>query len=155
MEERALATLAPHELLKGLTKALRAEWQAVADYGAHAQACDDAEIREALETLGSIEREHAMSLTKRIEALGGSPSSETVVPGSMSGSIANWLEHDLASEQWAIVEYARIVACTVNDAETVDLMIELLLDEIRHATWLKATLNALGREYSAATTQGS
>lgn len=155
MKERTLTELTAHEVLHGLTDALRAERQAVADYCAHAQACNDPKVREALETLGDVEREHATRLAARLGALGGDPASEEVTPLPISGSMTEWLAQDLAGEQWAIVEYARLVACIMDDSETVALLRELLLDEIRHAAWLKTTLNALGRAYSAAPTQGS
>ncbi len=143
MEDRSLTTLTKDEILNGLDKALCAEWQAVADYHAHAEACEILEAREALETLRDVEREHALRLASRITALGGTPSSEGAAPRPLGQSLAIWLEEDLAGEQWAIVEYARLVACIQDDVETVELMTELLLDEIRHAAWLKATLRAL------------
>lgn len=144
MEDRSLTTLTRDEILNGLDKALCAEWQAVADYHAHAQACEIPEIREALETLRDVEREHASRLASRITALGGSPTSEAAESRPLGLSLAIWLEEDLAGEQWAIAEYARLVACVLDDVGTVELMTELLLDEIRHAGWLKATLRALG-----------
>ncbi len=144
MVDRFLITLAKDEVVDGLCKALRAEWQAVANYHAHAQACEISEVREALETLRDVEREHAQRLVLRITALGGTPPSEAAEPRPLGQSLAIWLEEDLAGEQWAIMEYARLVACIQDDVETVELMTELLLDEIRHAAWLGATLGALG-----------
>ena len=90
-----------------------------------------------------MEREHGLRLAARITALGGSPAHETAEPEATSGRLADWLEQDLAGEQWAVVEYARLVAGIVDDDETAELMTELLQDEIRHAGWLKATLRAL------------
>ena len=144
MGDQTLTTLTAGEILAGLGQALLAECQAVADYHAHAQACDRPEIREALETLREVEREHALRLASRISALGGSPASGEVAPQTTGDTLADWLAHDLRGEQWAIVEYARLVAGIVDDDETVELMTELLLDEIRHAGWLKTTLRALG-----------
>jgi rubrerythrin len=57
--------------------------------------------------------------------------------------LAEWLAHDLRGEQWAIVEYARLVAGIMDDDATAELMSELLQDEIRHARWLKAALRAV------------
>ena len=62
---------------------------------------------------------------------------------TVGGILADWLAYDLKGEQWAIVEYARLVAGIVDDDETAELMAELLQDEIRHARWLKSTLRAL------------
>lgn len=151
MGDRTSTSMTAHEILKGLNSALVAERQAVADYRAHAQACDRPAIREALETLGEVEREHALRLALRITALGGSPDSRAATPrpapadrGPAADTLAGQLAQDLQGEQWAIVEYARLVAGIVDDDETVELMVELLQDEIRHAGWLKATLRALG-----------
>jgi bacterioferritin (cytochrome b1) len=144
VEDQTLTRLTPDEVLAGLDSALRTERQAVADYHAHAQACDQPDIRNALETLGDVEREHELRLALRITALGGSPASGAAVPQPLGGTLADWLAQDLQGEQWAIVEYARLVAGIVDDDETVELMAELLQDEIRHAGWLKATLRALG-----------
>ncbi|MGD8598253.1 MAG: ferritin-like domain-containing protein, partial [Anaerolineae bacterium] len=135
--------LAPDEILAGLNRALRAERQAVADYDAHARACERLDVRNALETLRDVEREHGLRLARRITALGGSPVSEPADARPLGESLADWLADDLQSEQWAILEYARLVAGIVDDDETVELMTELLVDEIRHATWLKSTLRAL------------
>lgn len=131
------------EILDELTTALQAEQQAVADYNAHADACARLDIQEALETLRDVEREHALRLALRITALGGSLQSEEAKPQSAGETLADWLTQDLVGEQWAIVEYARLVASIVDDAETAEMMAELLFDEIRHATWLKSALHDL------------
>lgn len=138
-----MSKLSTDEILEGLTKALQAEQQAVADYNAHADACAHLDIQEALETLRDVEREHALRLAVRITALGGSPPSEEAKPQPAGDTLADWLSRDLAGEQWAIVEYARLVAGIVDDGATAELMTELLMDEIRHARWLKSTLRAL------------
>ena len=142
-ERRSLQRLTADEVIAALNSALAAEYQAVADYGAHAQATDRAEVRQALEALRDVEREHAMRLLARISALGGTAVDQALEPQPMGDTPAAWLAQDLQGEQWAIVEYARLVAGIVDDDETVELMTELLLDEIRHAGWLKATLRAL------------
>lgn len=144
MDDRSLTSLTADEVLVGLDRALVAELQAVADYGAHAKDCGRPEIREALETLRDVEREHALRLALRITALGGSPSSKVMEPQPAGDTLAAWLARDLYGEQWAIVEYARMVAGIMDDDETAELMTELLADEIRHAAWLKSTLRILG-----------
>ena len=144
MPERwSLQRLTAVEIVAALNSALVAEYQAVADYGAHAQATDQMEVRQALETLRDVEREHAMRLQARISALGGTALDQAVEPQPMGETLAAWLAQDLQAEQWAIIEYARLVAGIVDDDETTELMTELLLDEIRHAGWLKATLRIL------------
>jgi bacterioferritin (cytochrome b1) len=143
MEDRTFTQLTAVEILDGLNGALMAERQAVADYGAHAEAFDQPDVREALEALRDVEREHALRLALRITALGGSPASQAATPKPVGEGLAVTLAPDLEAEQVAIVEYARLVAGIVDDDETVDLITELLLDEIRHAGWLKSTLRSL------------
>ena len=143
MQDRTLTILTPDQVLAGLNKALLAERQAVADYGAHARTCDRPDIQEALRTLQDVEREHALRLAARITALGGTVDTRTPEPRSGGDALAGWLAQDLQAEQWAIVEYARLVAGIVDDDATAELMTELLMDEIRHARWLKSTLRAL------------
>jgi bacterioferritin (cytochrome b1) len=135
--------LTAEQILTGLHEALVAEWQAVADYAAHAKAADDLEIREALEALRDVEREHALRLALRITALGGSPPSTFPDPKPTAGDLVRQLSQDLEGEQWAIVAYARLVAGILDDDGTVELMSELLLDEMRHAAWLKSALRTL------------
>jgi rubrerythrin len=76
-------------------------------------------------------------------ALGGSPPSQEAAPKPVSEGLAASLALDLEAEQQAIVEYARLVAGIIDDDDTADLITELLLDEIRHAGWLKSTLRSL------------
>jgi bacterioferritin (cytochrome b1) len=146
MVDRTLTELTADEILDGLNEALLAEHQAVADYDAHAQAIDQIELREALELLRDVEQEHALRLASRIKALGGTPISPQVDPQPAGDTVRSWLAQDLGGEQWAIVEYARLIAGAVDDDETSELMAELLWDEIRHARWLKSTLRALEGE---------
>ena len=145
----ALKRLAPSEVLEALQGALAAERRAAADYDAHAHAGEQSgapqDVCEALETLRDVEQEHAARLAARIAALGGMPTGALprVEPRVAGDSLRDWIKADLEAEQWAIVEYARLVADIVDDDETVELMTELLFDEIRHATWLKTTLRSL------------
>jgi bacterioferritin (cytochrome b1) len=148
MGEQPLTKLKTDDILAGLNEALSAERQAVADYDAHAKGCErqgaSPDIREALETLRDVEQEHARRLAHRIVALGGTTGGGEVEPQAAGETLAAWLTRDLQGEQWAIVEYARLVAGILDDDETAELMVELLMDEIRHAGWLKSTLRALG-----------
>jgi bacterioferritin (cytochrome b1) len=140
MEVETLTRLGAEEILEGLHAAILAEMQAVADYHSHAQAVPDVGVSEALATLGDVEREHALRLAERITALGGSPPIDWPGAEPAGSTLEEWLAHDLSGEQWAIVEYARLVAGCVDDDETAELMAELLRDEIRHARWLKSAL---------------
>jgi rubrerythrin len=146
MNGRAYTKLTPDEILEGLRRAILEERQAVADYGAHARDYDQAGVREAFEALRDVEREHALRLSLRITALGGSSPSQEATAKAVGGGLFGALAHDLEAEQRAILEYSRLVAGIVDDDETVGLMTELLLDEIRHAGWLKSTLRSLQAE---------
>jgi bacterioferritin (cytochrome b1) len=146
MEKRTLTRLSPGEILASLHTALLAEQQAVADYDAHAGASELPAITAALEALRDVEEEHARALASRIVALGGAPAQHALPPQPAGESLVKWLEYDLCGEQWAIVEYARLVAGILDDDETAEMMAELLADEMRHARWLKATLAALQEE---------
>ncbi len=137
-----LARLAPGEILAGLNLALQAEYQAALDYRAHAQGSDRDDLREALESVAEVEEEHALRLAQRIMALGGQLATHPLQPHPVGPLARSGLEHDLRGEQWAIVEYARLVAATLDDDTTADLLAELLWDEIQHAAWLRATLRA-------------
>lgn len=145
-EDQPLLRLTRDEIMAGLNLALLAELQAVADYDAHAQASNQPEVLEAMETLRDVEQEHAMRLASRIAALGGTPTSQVPESQLSSDTLAAMLMHDLQGEQWAIIEYARLVAGIADDDETIELITELLLDEIRHADWLKVTLRAVQLE---------
>jgi bacterioferritin (cytochrome b1) len=140
--DRFLVDLTADEILAALGQALQAEVQAVADYNAHAQACDLVDIREALLTLRDVEREHARRLVLRICALGGKPAQKAAKPQPVNDTLAARLEQDLKAEQWAIVEYARLIAGILRDEETVEMMTDLLIDEMRHAQWLKSVTRA-------------
>jgi bacterioferritin (cytochrome b1) len=135
--------LSHKEIMASLTLALLAEYRAVAEYDAHARATEEPEIRTALETLRDVEQEHAMRLVSRITVLGGTPPEPAPLPEPEGDSLASWIARDLQGEQWAIVEYARLVASILDDDETAQLMGELLADEIRHAAWLRTTLRSL------------
>jgi bacterioferritin (cytochrome b1) len=150
MADRFLVDLTADEILAALGRALAAEVQAVADYNAHAHACDSVDVREALETLRDVEREHARRLVLRISALGGKPAQKAAEPQAAGDTLTSKLEQDLKAEQWAIVEYARLIAGILGDEETVEMMTDLLADEMRHAQWLKAKMRALQIGYETA-----
>ena len=146
IEYPPLTRLTQAETMEALQRALLAEQQAVIDYHHHAQVSDRPGIREALESLRDVEREHALRLMRRIEALGGQPAPLGPQSPPAGKTLSAQLVRDLRGEQWAIVEYARLVAGIVDDDETATLMAELLLDEIQHAAWLKDTLLVLQGE---------
>jgi bacterioferritin (cytochrome b1) len=136
-------------IIAALKEALRAELKAVTMYDAHARVIADPEIVEGLRTILEVEEGHARLLAARIEALDGEPvvveSSEVpsfAGPTSDLATIADMLGSDLADEQWAIKNYASTIAdfLLVGDDETLAVLEENLVDELRHARWLKDRL---------------
>ncbi len=149
MQTETLSTLSRDEILAGLLGALSAEDQAQANYEAQAQSCrhhseasEVTDLADTFEALRDVEQDHARRLASRIVALGGSLPRRMVQPQLSDQGLSEWLVHDLIGEQWAIVEYARLIAGIVGDDITAELMTELLLDELRHARWLKAALRS-------------
>jgi len=136
------AWLTPRQILGGLRAALRAERQAIADYRAHAAGAQVSETREAFEALADVEAGHAARLEARLTDLGEPPSGSLSLPQAAGTGLAEWLASDLKGEQWAIGEYARLVSWILDDEATVELMTELLVDEIRHAAWLRSALRS-------------
>jgi bacterioferritin (cytochrome b1) len=150
MQNQPLSTLSRDEILAGLLDALTAEHQAQADYEAQAQACrllvqvsQAQDLADTLETLRDVEQDHGRRLASRIVDLGGSPPRHVVQPQTGGQRLSEWLAHALRGEQWALIEYARLIAGILDDEITAELMTELLLDELRHARWLKAALRNL------------
>lgn len=151
MQTQSLSRLSRDEILAGLLDALWAERQAQVDYQAQAQLCrllsevsEATELADTFEALAHVERDHARRLASRIIDMGGSPPREIVQPQPGGQGLSEWLVHDLRGEQWAIVEYARLIAGALDDDDTAELMTELLVDELRHARWLGATLRTHG-----------
>lgn len=137
------------ELVAALTAALQAEVKAVKMYTAHAAAIEDAEIVQGLRAILKVEQGHAHALVLRIQALGVRPAvadlTDTPAPFDPT-LIADLLRLDLADEGWAISHYAATIAGFLldADAETLVVLEENLMDELRHAHWLRDRLQALG-----------
>jgi bacterioferritin (cytochrome b1) len=141
-------------LVAVLKEALQAELKAVKMYAAHAEAIPDQEIAEGLQTILEVEKEHVRQLAARIEALQGEPvvleptlALPVVGPVTDPSVIADLVTFDLDEEQWAITHYASALADYVplDDAATWTMLEENLVDELRHARWLRDRLREMDR----------
>ncbi len=153
MEQRFTMNLSrKDELIAVLTACLQAELKAVKMYSAHAAAIEDAEIVQGLLAILEVEQGHARALVLRIQALGVRPAVaefiDTPAPIDLTRDpalIADLLRLDLADEGWAINHYGATIAGFLLDVddETLVVLEENLMDELRHARWLRDRLQAL------------
>jgi bacterioferritin (cytochrome b1) len=141
-----------NELVTALSAALQAELKAVKMYHGHAESIADPEIVQGLRTILEVEEGHAHALALRIRALGRQPAPvepaaapALAAPTADPGEIADMLRLDLADEQWAITHYAEAIAEFLPDGddETLGVLEENLIDELRHARWLRDRLRRL------------
>jgi bacterioferritin (cytochrome b1) len=142
------------EIIAALNEAWQAELKAVKMYDSHARAIADAEIRQGLRTIQEVEEGHAHALATRIRDLDGKPAAAEFTeapsypsPTSDPAVVADMLRLDLADEGWAIKHYAGTIADFFLDAddETLTVLEENLVDELRHARWLRDRLRLLIR----------
>jgi rubrerythrin len=140
------------ELIAALNQALQAELRAVKMYYEHAALIDDLEVTRGLHAISEVEEGHARALRDCIAALGSqaTPVEPVTVPARHEattdpGQAAALLYRDLAEECWAIKHYAATIANFVGDADDdiLDLLEENLLDEMRHARWLRDQIRRL------------
>lgn len=129
-----------------LNRLLEAELIALEYYRIHAAAIADKDIAEGVAAILPAERSHAVNIAARIRELGGvpvDPSEGAVQHGIEMGEktkkqgTLGMLRFELEQEQQAIKEYATPVADIVDDMVTLEILEEQLLDEMRHAKWLK------------------
>jgi len=137
------------DIITALNEALRAELKAVKMYAAHATAVADPQIAQGLRAILEVEETHARALALRIQALGGQPTAdESVAEPPLTGPtrdparVADMLRLDLGDEQWAIQHYAATIADALlhGDDATLAMLEENLIDELRHARWLRDQL---------------
>jgi len=129
-----------------LNRLLESEFTGLECYRTHASAISEPEIAEGIRAIIPVEHAHAVALTTRISELGGDPAKpggsasikgrELASMSRQQGTLA-MLKVELKLEQEAIKEYAVAVADIVDDMITVEMLEEQLLDEMRHAKWLK------------------
>jgi bacterioferritin (cytochrome b1) len=129
-----------------LNELLEDELTAVEYYRIHAEAIPDQEIAQGVNAILPVEQGHAVGLTTRIAELGGEPvrlggpASERgrrMGEESRDKGLLAMLRLELAQEKAAIKAYAAAVAEVDTDMVTLEMLEEQLLDEMRHARWLK------------------
>jgi bacterioferritin (cytochrome b1) len=140
------------EIIAVLNEALQAEIKAVKMYLAHAEAIADPEIAQGLRNIGEVEEGHARALMVCIKALNGQPALDEGIevllrdgPRRDPVAVAEMLRSDLDGERWAINHYAAAIAEFFPDGndETLAVLEENLVDELRHAHWLRDQLRIL------------
>lgn len=140
-------------MIELLNRLLESELMAVEYYRIHANAIAEPEIAEGVKAIIPAEASHAANLTARIKELGGVPvaaGGEASRKGREMGEqskldgTAAMLKLELTQEQQAIKAYAEPVADIVQDMVTLEMLEEQLLDEMRHAKWLKQKILELG-----------
>lgn len=140
------------DILNGL---LETELMALEYYRIHAEAIPEKDIAEGVKGILPAEENHAITLAKRIRELGGVP----VEPGgpattrgremgeeSKGQGTLRMLRLEMQQEQQAIKDCCIPVADIVDDMITLEMIEEQLLDEMRHAKWLKQRILELERK---------
>ena len=139
-------------IIDTLNSLLEAELIALEYYRIHAAAIAEKDIAEGVAAILPAEQSHAVNLAERIRKLGGvpvDPSEGAVERGREMGEktkkqgTLGMLRFELEQEQEAIKAYAGPVADIVDDMTTLEILEEQLLDEMRHAKWLKQRILAL------------
>lgn len=132
------------DLIKFLNEDLAREYQAIIAYVAYSQILKGAEymnIAEELEVHASEELQHALTISKMIDYLGGTP---TVVPApvKLSDDMDTLLRFDLENEAVTIREYRkRVQQCeSLGEYAISEHIREILKQEQEHLTDLATAL---------------
>ena len=129
-----------------LNRLLEAEISAIEYYQIHAESIAEKDIAEGIRAIIPAEESHAINIAARIRELGGETidaSGNAVRVGKQLGEESKkqgtmgMLSMELENEQQAIKDYAIPVAEILDDMDTIEMLEEQLLDEMRHAKWLK------------------
>ena len=132
------------DLIKLLNEDLAREYQAIIAYVAYSQILKGAEymnIAEELETHASEELEHALTISKMIDYLGGTPT-VVPVPVKLSDDMDTLLRFDLENETVTIREYRkRVQQCeSLGEYAISEHIREILKQEQEHLTDLATAL---------------
>jgi bacterioferritin len=132
------------DLIKNLNGDLAREYQAIIAYVVYSQVLKGAEymnIAEELEKHAGEELQHAITIAKQIDYLGGTP---TVKPEPVVSTEDNkeMLKADLNNENETIKNYrTRIKQCDqLNEYATAELIREILIQEQDHQIALATAL---------------
>ena len=132
------------DLIKKLNEDLAREYQAIIAYVAYSQILKGAEymnIAEELELHASEELEHALTISKMIDYLGGTPT-VVPVPVKLSDDMDTLLRFDLENEAATIREYReRVKQCEALGEYAISEHIrEILKQEQEHLMDLATAL---------------
>lgn len=132
------------DLIKLLNEDLAREYQAIIAYVAYSQILKGAEymnIAEELELHASEELKHALTISKMIDYLGGTPT-VVPVPVKLSDDMDTLLRFDLENEAVTIREYRkRVQQCeSLGEYAISEHIREILKQEQEHLTDLATAL---------------
>ena len=132
------------DLIKLLNEDLAREYQAIIAYVAYSQILKGAQymnIAEELETHASEELNHALTISKMIDYLGGTPT-VVPVPVKLSDDMDTLLRFDLENEAVTIREYRkRVQQCeSLGEYAISEHIREILKQEQEHLTDLATAL---------------
>ena len=140
----AQPTMTREELLKGLQEDLSREYQAILAYVVYSQALKGAEymaIAKELEVHAGEELQHAITVAKLIDYLGGMPNA-TALPVKLSDDAREMLRADLENENDTVRAYReRVRQCdALGEYAMSEQIREILIQEQEHQIDLATAL---------------
>jgi len=132
------------QLLKGLQEDLSREYQAIIAYVVYSQALKGAQymsIAKELEVHAGEELQHAITIAKQIDYLGGMPNA-TALPVTLSEDAETMLRADLANENDTVRAYReRVRQCdALGEYAMSEQIREILIQEQEHQIDLATAL---------------
>lgn len=132
------------QLLKGLQEDLSREYQAIIAYVVYSQALKGAQymsIAKELEVHAGEELQHAITIAKQIDYLGGMPNA-TALPVTLSADAEKMLRADLQSENDTVRAYReRVRQCdALGEYAMSEQIREILVQEQEHQIDLATAL---------------
>jgi bacterioferritin len=140
----AQPTITREDLLKGLQEDLSREYQAILAYVVYSQALKGAQymaIAKELEVHAGEELQHAITIAKQIDYLGGMPNA-TALPVKLSESAEEMLRADLQNENDTVRAYReRVRQCdALGEYAMSEQIREILIQEQEHQIDLATAL---------------
>ena len=137
-------TITREDLLKGLQEDLSREYQAIIAYVVYSQALKGAEymaIAKELEVHAGEELQHAITIAKQIDYLGGMPNA-TALPVTLTDNAEEMLRADLQNENDTVRAYReRVRQCeALGEFALGEQIREILIQEQEHQIDLATAL---------------
>jgi len=141
---RATTSVTRQDLIKGLQEDLSREYQAIIAYVVYSQVLKGAEymaIAKELEVHAGEELQHALTIAKHIDYLGGMPNA-TPKAVKLSEDAKTMLRADLQNEHTTILEYRqRVKDCdSLEEYAIAESIREILMQEQEHLIDLATAL---------------